>query len=309
MSKVISVVVVYNGMQRNWIEKCLNSLIYSAIPTTVVVIDNGSTDGSVEFVQKNYSQVQLVISSANLGFGKANNVGIKIALDENADYVFLLNQDAWIESNTIEKLVKAHKRESQFGIISPMHLNGTGHSFDGNFLNFLTRDKCNELLSAIFLQKTEQKIYPFKFINAAAWLISKKCVETVGGFSPSFFHYGEDRNYIQRAEYHNFKVGVVPSAIIYHDRETRGANTFFDSIILYERMTVLRIADPSADFSFFKEYIFLIKTVIKSLVTLRFAEIKQALFKLKILVKIDKKNVLSNRLLSQSKGHTFLQEI
>ena len=59
------------------------------------------------------------------------------------------------------------------------------------------------------------------FINAAAWLIHKKVFETVGGFDPIFHHYGEDNNYCQRVNFHNYKIGVVPEAHIFHDSNKR----------------------------------------------------------------------------------------
>ena len=60
-------------------------------------------------------------------------------------------------------------------------------------------------------------IYETTFVNAAAWLISKKCLLAVGGFDPLYPHYGEDTDYIQRAQYFGFKIGIVPSVKIWHD--------------------------------------------------------------------------------------------
>jgi len=59
------------------------------------------------------------------------------------------------------------------------------------------------------------------FVNAVAWLISRECLETIGGFDPLFFHYGEDDNYSQRVIYHGFKIGVLLKVFVIHDRATR----------------------------------------------------------------------------------------
>ena len=64
--------------------------------------------------------------------------------------------------------------------------------------------------------KFSEKIYEVPFINAAIWLMSNKCLKTVGGFSPVFFHYGEDNNYCHRVIYHNLKIGIVPLLKAYH---------------------------------------------------------------------------------------------
>ena len=68
---------------------------------------------------------------------------------------------------------------------------------------------------------TNIPVYDLPFVNAAGWLISKECLMTVGGFDPMFFHYGEDDNYCQRVLFHEFKIGVLPNALMVHDREDR----------------------------------------------------------------------------------------
>jgi len=107
MNVIYVVIVTYNGMQ--WIDKCLDSLIHSSIPLNIIIIDNLSTDGTVDFIKHKYPTVELVETGKNLGFGKANNIGITHAVKQNADYVFLLNQDAWVGLNTIDELVKIHQ--------------------------------------------------------------------------------------------------------------------------------------------------------------------------------------------------------
>lgn len=65
------------------------------------------------------------------------------------------------------------------------------------------------------------QIYQVPLVNAAAWLLSRKCLEAVGGFDPLFLYYGEYDNYCQRATYSGIKIGVIPNAFIIHDREAR----------------------------------------------------------------------------------------
>ncbi len=97
-----------------WIKRCLNSLKNSTLKVSTVVIDNGSIDGTQAYIQNHFPEVDFIQSKTNLGFGQANNIGIKKAYDNQADYVFLLNQDAWIDHNdTIENLVKTAVKKSQ----------------------------------------------------------------------------------------------------------------------------------------------------------------------------------------------------
>ena len=76
-----------------WLQNCLEAIKKSTYPVDTIVIDNGSTDSTVLFIKSNYPEVHLVESGKNLGFGQANNVGMRYALEQNADYVYLLNQD------------------------------------------------------------------------------------------------------------------------------------------------------------------------------------------------------------------------
>src|SRR5210317_1231583 len=112
MENVYAIVVTYQGLK--WYKKCFDSLQDSTIPVKIIAVDNGSGDGSVDFINNNFKGIQLISQGSNQGFGKANNRGIKEALKQNADYVFLLNQDAWVEPPTIEKLISVHKEQPEY---------------------------------------------------------------------------------------------------------------------------------------------------------------------------------------------------
>lgn len=203
--KVVVILVTYNGSK--WLNKCLQSLQKSVMPISVIAVDNASTDNSVEIL-KQFSFVEVIQSETNLGFGKANNIGIQKALEQNFDYYFLLNQDTWIESDAIQNLVEIASQNENFGIVSPMHFSPDEISLDANFEMYWNR-KTNSISS---------EIDEVPFINAAAWLLSRKVIEKVGYFEPLFDHYGEDRNYTDRVHYHGFKTVVVKNSRIYHDR-------------------------------------------------------------------------------------------
>lgn len=201
----------------SWLKECLDSC--GDFP--IVVVDNNSTDGTIEYIETNYPQITLFQQNKNLGFGQANNIGISYALNQGANYVFLLNQDAYLKVGCIEKLITTHKQHPDFGILSPIHLNGKGNRLDKNFSNYMGYINNPDFFSDFVLKKPLQEVYEVPFVNAAGWLLSREILETVGGFDPIFFHYGEDVNYCQRAIYHKSKIGVVPNAFIRHDRETR----------------------------------------------------------------------------------------
>lgn len=203
--KVVVIIVTYNGSK--WLNKCLQSLQQSILPISVIAVDNASTDNSVAIL-KQFSFVEVIQSETNLGFGKANNIGIQKALEQNFDYYFLLNQDTWIEPDAIQNLVAVASKNQAFGIISPIHFSPDEISLDANFEMYWKR-KTNSI---------SENVDEVPFINAAAWLLPKKVIEKVGYFEPMFNHYGEDRNYTDRVRYHGFKTVVAKDSKIYHDR-------------------------------------------------------------------------------------------
>ena len=204
--KIFVIIVTYNGSK--WIEKCISSVMNSSYLVKIIAIDNNSDDDTVSIL-KQFPQVHLIKSQENLGFGKANNLGIDLALQKKADYVFLLNQDTWIFENTISNLILAAENNTSFGIISPMHFSGDGVNLDESFKTYYNRK----------IQKLEnQNVSIVPFVNAAAWLVSKPCLVKVGKFELLFPHYGEDRNYCDRVLYHKFKIAIVENSKICHDR-------------------------------------------------------------------------------------------
>ncbi|SDS69355.1 Glycosyltransferase, GT2 family [Formosa sp. Hel1_31_208] len=215
MKNIYIVIVTYNGMA--WLKQCLDS----CKEYRVIVVDNNSSDESVSFIKVNYPDITLLEQDINLGFGQANNLGILYALEKDAEHVFLLNQDAYLVGNVLEKMVSIQQKQPVFGVLSPIHITADKKRLDKNFSSFMLKEQTGQFYSDFVLGNTLKNVYHVPFVNAAGWLISKSCLDTVGGFDPLFFHYGEDDNYCQRVLYHGFHIGVVPNIFIIHDRTER----------------------------------------------------------------------------------------
>ena len=220
LTKVFVIIVTYNGKQ--WYDRCIGSLRRSEIPVQVVVVDNASSDDTIEYIHANYPEVHLIQSDLNLGFGQGNNKGIRYALENGVDYVFLLNQDAWIEPDTISKLIAVHKEYPQYGILSPMHLNADKTGIEKGLINYVADLKITDpgWINDMYFGCLKD-VYNTNYVNAAAWLLPRKTLETVGGFDPIFYHYGEDDNYMQRVLFHGLKIGICPNVIVVHDTERK----------------------------------------------------------------------------------------
>lgn len=217
---IATIIVTYNGAQ--WISKCMAHLQAVRASTTIIVVDNQSTDNTVDLLLPYMDDITFIQNDANLGFGAANNIGIKKALELGADYVFLLNQDAYLDAQCLDTLLRTSKKFPAFGILSPLQLNGSGQGLDAAFEKNLLR--MGPFQWPPEPGKKDRKPIEVRFINAAAWFIPTRVIRQVGLFHPVFYHYGEDNHYAARVQFFKYKVGVVADATVIHDREQRQAN-------------------------------------------------------------------------------------
>lgn len=209
--KVLTLIVSYNF--EPWLRRCLDSVLASRQPTDILVVDNGSTDRTVARLKAEYRQVRLIDNGRNLGFGQANNLGLRLALREGYDHVFLLNQDAWIAPDVIGTLCTLALRHPDYGILSPVHLDGSGRQPDHGFAAYTHWQPA--------LAAGADEVIECPFINAAFWLLPAATLRRIGGFSPLFYHYGEDKDYVNRVHRHGLKVGYSPRVTACHDRARR----------------------------------------------------------------------------------------
>lgn len=246
--RILAVVVTFNAM--HWLDRCIGSLLESGAAPDVLVIDNCSLDGTEEYLRERYPNVTLIENQENIGFGAANNIGFRHALDGGYDFVYLMNQDAWVEKDTLSLLVAA--AAPAYAVLSPVQ-----HS-DGRKLDAMFSKRCGPYL------KRGARVCEVPFVMAAHWLVRRDAIETVGGFSPAFSHCGEDDNWLDRARYFGYKAAVVTDASAVHDRAgrdkaPRGADRDtkkkYKAAAQDRRMylkclsTVIKVVDPGRSFA------------------------------------------------------------
>ena len=208
--KILAVIVTYNGME--WVDRCIGSLLDSAdrkYTLDVCVVDNGSTDGTPDYIAKIFPDVKVIRNKENLGFGAANNIAIKEAVEKGYDFVYLLNQDAWLLPDAMQALVDAARRGRKWAVLSPLQMQADGVAYDPQFGR---RNAPKE---------GRTKPYRVRRVMAAHWLLRLSALAHTGMFAPIFEHYGEDDNLCARLRASGWKIGVVPTAKGIHDRAQR----------------------------------------------------------------------------------------
>lgn len=214
---VSAIVVNWNGIK--YVEKCLNSLLeQEGVNFEVIVIDNGSTDGSYEYLKAQYNnQIILLRNSKNLGFAVGNNQGIRIA---KGSYIALLNNDAWATKGWIRTLVNAAEGDKKIGmcsskiyLINPQEeriIDNIGHLFYPDGLN---RGKGRlEKDDGQYDDNPEAVLFP----SGAACLYRMEMLKEIGLFDESFFSYGDDSDIGLRGRWAGWRCVYVPEAVVYH---------------------------------------------------------------------------------------------
>jgi len=207
------IIVNYNGMEH--LPGCLGSLFKTDYPFfSTTLVDNDSQDGSVEWVKKNYPEVRVIRNSQNLGFGKANNIGIE---ETRSPYTALLNSDTVVEKGWLRPLVEtAHKDPSIAATCSkllflqnPRIVNGVGGGM--NYVGYGYDIGAYEVNNGQFDEESD-----VFFPTAAACVLKRSAFEEVGGFDERFFMYHEDVDLGWRLRLKGYGIKCVTDSVVHH---------------------------------------------------------------------------------------------
>ncbi len=203
---LVSIIIVnFNG--KTHLEKCLNSLKkvnYSNFET--ILVDNNSTDGSVEFVTKNYSDVIIIKLNQNKGYAEPNNIGARLA---KGDYLLFLNNDTVVTPNFLSALVHVAINDPKIAICQSLLLRPNGEvDSSGDFI-----DKLGVAYNSITHPNSPREI---SSARGASMLIKRDFFNILGGFDDVFFASFEDVDLGWRSWIAGYKVILVPSSIVYH---------------------------------------------------------------------------------------------
>ncbi len=237
MREKLSIILVnYNGKKYN--DKCIASVLKSegVEEIQIVVVDNASTDGSLELLRERWGgdeRVCIIPLDQNYGYSRANNIGIRWAAEHGYQYVMLLNNDTEIEPWTVKKMLDCQRKTG--GIIVPKILYADKPDViwcAGGFFTPVVRKAIQRGAGRKDMGQYED-VEKCAFANGCCMLLTQEIISRVGLLDESFFLYYEDTEYSMRAAEKNTDIVFCGGAIVYHkvNGATRGnenpANAYY----------------------------------------------------------------------------------
>lgn len=212
--KVVVIVPNWNGLDS--LAECLDSLQQQSLKTHVIVVDNGSVDGSTEVVENKYPRTELIKHNTNKGYAGGVNAGFRRAVELGAKYAAPFNNDAVADKDWLKQLVEHFEANPKTGIAACKLLNAGGSKIDSTgdyYTNWgLPYPRGRGELD---INKYDDKTEIFGASGGAS-LYRVEMLKEIGLFDEYFFAYYEDVDLSFRAQLAGWKVAYVPSAIVYH---------------------------------------------------------------------------------------------
>jgi len=213
---VIAVVLNYNGYEDT--VKCIQSLQNVTYQNLgIVLVDNGSPDGSGERLKKDFPDIPIMLLMENTGYAAGNNAGIRFALKKKADYVLVLNNDVIVDREFLGPMVDVAEKNSEVGIVNCKVYYQSSHTeifAAAGKMNWwlCTGVNTGNLVKAF--QNNDAQCYT-DFACGVLLLMRKSMLESEGMFDEKYFMYFEDVEYSRRI-LKKYKIAYTPSGIAYH---------------------------------------------------------------------------------------------
>jgi len=231
-------IILLNWNQEEDTVECLSSLSSIDYPHhEIVLVDNGSTDGSPDRIKNKFPGVTLLKNKANLGFAEGNNVGIRHLQKTGADYFLLLNNDTVVSDNFLSRLIDEAERRPECGILGPKIV-----YYDSPGVIWYAGGGVSRLTGRTYhfgLRKPDSSAYDsvrrVDFVTGCAMLIKRRVVDEIGGLDPDFFNSHEDVDFCLRARGRGFTMLYVPSSVIRH-KYARAMGGGFSPFYIYYRV-------------------------------------------------------------------------
>lgn len=278
--KLSIIIVTYNS--QNEIEKCLNAIQNSKIENyEIIIVDNASNDNTIKLIKQKYSSIFIIENNRNIGFGSANNIGIKKA---SSEYICLLNPDAYLYPDTLSELVAFMAKNPYIGIIGPKLLyedsrlqpsskhfpriitEFCNYSIIGNYLlEYIKRIRSKRKYSNLNTKNSVTNIdegYKTDWLTGACIVIKKEALKKIGLFDENYFIYCEETDLFYRlAKETNFITWFFPKVSCIHVGSHSTSKKWIET----------EIKGLESKFYFFrKHYGYICETILKSLIFMEY---------------------------------------
>jgi len=231
--KVCLLVLNWNGLRDT--EECIDSLLkINYNNSEIVIIDNGSKDGSVDFFRKKYdNKIKIISNSKNLGYSGGFNSGIDYSVSQKFDYTLTMSNDLIVDSEFVGKLVSVAESNDNVGIV-------TGKSYyygtKQKILQRTARRSSKFFLVGSHIGVDEvdigqcDQIKEYDYVDDVFWLLSNKALKKVGGYdAENFFFMGEELDLIYRIRREGFRVFYTPHSVVWHKVNSSLGGRIYDS--------------------------------------------------------------------------------
>lgn len=225
---------------------CVESIRQSDYSNTrLLVIDNASPDKSGEALSKLIPSHEYMQLNHNTGYAGGNNVGMSYAIRQNADYIFILNPDIRLKTDTISACISLMESDQTIGAINPIQLNSEGTEIDEKFrLGIFERHQ----FLAPKAPFSEANQWETITIYGAALMVSRFALERTGGFDPLFFAYGEEEDFARRIKRKGLRLIVTSASTVRHLRTKESSVSDHVLFLRLKGSYLYTLKDPSLKF-------------------------------------------------------------
>ncbi len=253
MKDLAIIIVSYNT--KDLLDQCINSIYKHTrdIDFEIIIVDNNSSDGTKEMINKKYPNIYLIENKENIGYGNANNQGMKKA---DAKYLCLLNSDTYIHSNVFKKMYDFMQENKQVDVLGPklLHQNahaqrsvGKDYTLPIVFIMLFGGDK--------ILRTAPKRTKKVDWIMGACFMLKSKVFENTKGFDPDFFMYVEEVEWCKRIRQSGFNIFHNPNFSLYHlergssgGKKTNAIVGIYKGIMLYYKKHYSKVGQRTAKF-------------------------------------------------------------
>ena len=228
--------IIVNWNAIKYLSQCIASIVENSqsFSYEIIVVDNASSDGSPDIIKNQFPDIKVICNGSNLGFAKANNIGIR---QSQGDFLCLVNSDVVVLKDSVDKLLAYIKSQPTIGMVGPQIIGIKGEiqrscmehpTLSNMFARAIAFNSVfpkSKLLGNYLMTDWEHdSLRRVDIINGCFWLIRKKALDKVGLLDEQFFMYGEDMDWCKRFWNNHWEISFYPDVKVIHYGGASSAN-------------------------------------------------------------------------------------